>query len=211
MKLNMSVQACPVIAILRGVTERDALSVAHILIEAGIRCIEVPLNSPDPMNSIRTLRSGLPDDIVVGAGTVLSASQLDDVQRAGATLVLAPNCNRDIIHQCTERGLTCIPGVATATEAFQAIDAGTTLLKLFPADQLGVDYWHALKAVIPSDIGLVPVGGINDTNIASWIRAGAFAVGVGSDLYKPGRSDSELRHRAVALATLAREAKSHAN
>lgn len=189
----------PLIAILRGVQPDEVLAVADALIEAGFRVLEVPLNSPQPLLSIERLAHHVGAHAVVGAGTVLTAMQVDAVANAGASLVLAPNCSTPVIHRSVQRGLHAMPGVATPSEAFTALDAGAHSLKLFPADVLGVASLKAWRAVLPPQAPLFAVGGIGSDNLWSFRSAGAKGAGLGSSLYTPGAKPSDLSARAKAL------------
>ncbi len=173
----------PVIAILRGVYPEQAVHTCEQLYECGIRVVEIPLNSPDPLLSIERVRSHFSDRLVCGAGTVTQNQQVAQVAKAGGQLILSPNCDPDVISTTLDCGLLSIPGVATASEAFNALNAGAQCLKLFPAKQLGADYLKALKAVLPEKTVCVPVGGIDLDNMHQWFDAGAQAVGLGNSLY----------------------------
>ena len=193
--------ALPLIAILRGIRPDEILPVGRALFEAGFRLIEIPLNSPEPLESIRRLASELGDRAHVGAGTVLRATQVHEVAAAGGTLIVSPNANPDVIRATKTAGLLSFPGVATPTEGFAAIDAGADGLKLFPAEQLGPAVVKAWRAVFPADIPLVPVGGVNPENMGSFVAAGASGFGLGSALYKPGHSAEQVREVAAAYVT----------
>lgn len=188
----------PVVAILRGVRPQECLGVADTLVEAGIRSLEVPLNSPDPLHSIEMLARHLHGEAVVGAGTVLEAAQADAVADAGARIVLAPNCNAVVIQRAVARGLYAMPGVATVSEAFEALAAGAHGLKLFPADVLAPSSFKAWRAVLPAGVELFAVGGVDEGNIGAFRRAGAIGAGLGGALYMPGIARDELARRARA-------------
>ncbi len=188
-----------IIAILRGVTPDEVFDIAECLIRCGITTIEVPLNSPQPFASIRRLHERFAGRAVIGAGTVLSAEQVEQVAEAGGTLVLSPDMNPGVIRRSRELGLTSIPGVATVTEAFRALDAGAHALKLFPADVLGVASLKAWRSVMPGDVRFVAVGGIDAGNVGSYLAAGAVGVGVGSSLYRPGSTADQVRACADAM------------
>ena len=173
------------IPILRGIKSADVLAVARILREHGVNCIEIPLNSPTPYDSISTLREQFGEHYDIGAGTVLTVAQVEEVKSAGANLILTPNCDPQVIKASLDSGLTCIPGFTTVTEAFSAINAGASKLKLFPAGNLGIDYLTSIRAVLPTHIEIFPVGGINDNNIKQWLDAGAAGAGIGNWLYTP--------------------------
>ena len=191
--------ALPLIAILRGITPDEVLPVGRALFEAGFRLIEIPLNSPNPIESIRRLASELGDSAHVGAGTVLRGADVAEIAAAGGSLIVSPNANADVIRATKAAGLVSGPGVATPTEGFSALDAGADLLKLFPAEQIGPAVIKAWRAVFPKDVPLVPVGGITPTNMASFVAAGAGGFGLGSALYKPGMTAADVRQTADAF------------
>ncbi len=188
-----------IIAILRGVTPDTVLDVAGCLVQCGIKTIEVPLNSPQALQSIALLRQRFADQAVIGAGTVLTARQVEAVAQAGGTLILSPDMNVEVIKRTRALGLTSIPGVATVTEAFRALDAGADALKLFPADVLGVACLKAWRSVMSPDARFVAVGGIEAGNATSFLNAGAVGVGVGGWLYKPEFSIDRIQHAALQL------------
>lgn len=196
-RLDSALAQAPIIAILRGLTPEDALPVVQALFDAGIRVAEVPLNSPRPFESIRRLVEHFGNRMVLGAGTVTDVHQVGELAASGATLCVAPNTNPDVIAEAKRMGLIPMPGFQTASEAFIAITAGAHDLKLFPAANRISDL-SALKAVLPKDVRLIAVGGVTPQNLVSILAAGATAVGVGSDLYRPGNSASEVRVRAEA-------------
>lgn len=191
-------KAGPIIAILRGIRPDEVLDVAATLVDCGIRGIEVPLNSPDPLTSIRRLTATFGKDCLCGAGTVLQAAQVDEVAAAGGAVIISPNCNPDVIRRSTDLGLLSMPGFATATEAFAALDAGADVLKMFPASTYGTKHLRALRAVLPST-PIFAVGGINAETIPEWLAAGIDGVAVGSELYSPGRGIADIRERATAI------------
>ncbi|KIG05815.1 2-dehydro-3-deoxy-6-phosphogalactonate aldolase [Burkholderia sp. MR1] len=180
--------ACPLIAILRGVTPADAADHGRALYEAGFRIVEVPLNSPQPFDSIAAIRQALPADAIVGAGTVLHPSYVDDVKAAGGELIVMPHSDGDVVRAAKSHGLACAPGVATPNEGFLALKNGADVLKMFPAEQLGPTVVKAWRAVIAKHVPLVPVGGISPDNMGPFLTAGANGFGLGSALYKPGQS-----------------------
>lgn len=186
------------IAILRGVKPAEVVSIANRLAAEGINRIEVPLNSPHPLASIQKLADTFSGQIRLGAGTVLTPSQVDDVSNAGASFVLTPNCNPDVIAQCIRRDITCIAGFTTPTEALTALQAGAQALKFFPAQPLGVNYLTAVQAVLPGNPDVFAVGGIGLEHIDSWMQAGVKGVGLGSSLYAPGIDLDELTQRCKA-------------
>jgi 2-dehydro-3-deoxyphosphogalactonate aldolase len=187
------------IAILRGVTPGRALAVARTLYEAGIRAIEVPLNSPEPFASIVALSEGLPDDCQVGAGTVLDAEQVARTHAAGGRLVVAPNCDAAVIRAAIDRGMRVMPGVGTATEAFAALRAGATELKLFPAVSYGPQHLQALRSVLPASVAVYPVGGVAVEALAQWRAAGATGFGFGSELFRPEYELADIARRAARV------------
>ncbi|WP_323009353.1 2-dehydro-3-deoxy-6-phosphogalactonate aldolase [Paracoccus sp. (in: a-proteobacteria)] len=189
----------PIIAILRGLTPPEALPIAHALLEAGIDRIEVPLNSPDPLDSIRLMATALSGQATIGAGTVLTVDQVARVADAGGRMIVSPNTDPAVICATRARGLQSWPGVFTATECFAAIAAGATGLKLFPADQAGTGTLRALRAVLPQDIPVYAVGGAGPENFAEWWQAGAQGFGIGSALYRPGDSAQTVTARARAI------------
>ena len=188
-----------IVAILRGITPDFVLEVAECLVQCGIKTIEVPLNSPQALQSIQMLHERYAAEAVIGAGTGLSARQVDEVAQAGATLVLSPDMNVEVIERTRALGLTSIPGVATPTEAFRALEAGASALKLFPADVLGVASLKAWRSVLPADVRIFAVGGIEAGNAAAFLAAGAVGVGVGGWLYRPGYTVDQVRESATQL------------
>jgi 2-dehydro-3-deoxyphosphogalactonate aldolase len=189
--------ACPLIAILRGITPAEAADHGRALYEAGFRIVEVPLNSPQPFDSIAAIRRALPADAIVGAGTVLHPSYVDSVKAAGGELIVMPHSDGEVIRAAKALGLACAPGVATPGEAFQALKDGADVLKMFPAEQLGPVVVKAWRAVIAKEVPLVPVGGVAPDNMGPSLSAGANGFGLGSALYKPGQD----------VATTAKHAK----
>jgi 2-dehydro-3-deoxyphosphogalactonate aldolase len=186
----------PLVAILRGVTPDEADSIAAAIVEAGFGAIEVPLNSPDPLASIELIARLFGDKILVGAGTVLEPREVDEVAEAGAKFVVAPNFDPAVVERAVKLGLLAAPGVATPTEAFAALKAGASALKLFPGEALGPDIVKAWRAVLPKETQLYPVGGVTPERIAPYRRAGANGFGIGSALYKPGASVEEVARAA---------------
>ncbi len=174
------------VAILRGITPDEALDIGAVLLEAGITMIEVPLNSPDPFDSIARLAKTYGDDALIGAGTVIDPADVDRVLDAGGKLVVSPNCDRDVIARTVALSMVSMPGVFTPTECFAAIGAGAKAIKLFPASLAGPDGLKALKAVLPQAIDVYAVGGASASNFSEWLEAGAAGFGIGTSLYKPG-------------------------
>ncbi|GAB2889968.1 2-dehydro-3-deoxy-6-phosphogalactonate aldolase [Neomicrococcus lactis] len=195
----MSTSPTGLIAILRGITPEESEPIGEALYGAGFRSIEVPLNSPEPFDSIRRMRNFLPADCAVGAGTVLTLDDVVRSQQAGSDIIVSPNANTDVIRATVAAGMRSYPGVATATEAFSAIEAGATSLKIFPSDVVGVAGMKAWLAVIPANVEILPVGGIDSANLGTWASAGASGAGIGSTLYKPGRSVKDVTERAKEL------------
>jgi len=188
-----------VVAILRGVRPDEVLGVAEALIEGGIAVIEVPLNSPQPFDSIQRLTRSVAAQARIGAGTVLSAADVDRAVDAGATLVLAPNFDAAVVQRTVQRGVFSMPGVATPSEGFAALAAGAHGLKLFPAEMLGPPVLKSWRAVFAPHTPMYAVGGVGEANIAAFKAAGATGVGVGSSLYAAGVARAELTRRARAL------------
>lgn len=191
------------IAILRGVRPDEVEAIGHALYDAGFRIIEVPLNSPQPLESIARLRKGLPRDCLIGAGTVLDAAQVAEVWSAGGELIVMPHGDPQVIRAAKAAGLAVAPGVATPTEAFAALAEGADVLKLFPAEQLGPSVLKAWRAVLPAATALLPVGGITPESLAAYRRAGAAGFGLGSALYAPGMDADEVARRAQAFVQAA--------
>lgn len=189
----------PLIAILRGVKPDEAPQVANVLIEVGFRIIEVPLNSPDPIESIRRMVDELGDQAIFGAGTVTDLQSIENIKNAGGKLIVSPNLDVKIVRETKNIGLISIPGVITPSEVFTAIEAGADALKLFPGEAIPPKVLKAIKVVVPTQTLLLPVGGVNNENMADYWNAGAAGFGIGSNLYAPGRSIEEIRLRAREL------------
>ncbi|WP_034459375.1 2-dehydro-3-deoxy-6-phosphogalactonate aldolase [Buttiauxella noackiae] len=190
----------PLIAILRGITPEHAVEAAEILLECGFHYLEVPLNSPSALKSIHLMRDTVGNRGYVGAGTVLNVEQVDSVAECGGQLIISPNCNPDVIRHSVKRGLISLPGIMTPSEAFSAIDAGASALKLFPAEHITPVITKAFRAIIPREVACLPVGGIQPdaAQMRSYIQAGANGFGLGGGLYQAGMSMVLLRERAQA-------------
>ena len=189
---------CPLIAIIRGVTPDNAAATAKAILEAGIRIIEVPLNSPEPLESIRILAERFGDVALIGAGTVLTVEQVAEVQAAGGSLIVSPNVNPQVIAATAAAGMVSCPGYFTPSEGFAAIAAGATGLKLFPAEGATPAVLKGQLAVLPRQVPVLAVGGISPTNMRPWLDAGAKGFGLGSGLYKPGQSAEQTAENARA-------------
>jgi 2-dehydro-3-deoxyphosphogalactonate aldolase len=189
----------PLIAILRGLRPSEASGVAAALSSAGFLCVEVPLNSPEPLDSIRRIREHFDGKLLVGAGTVLTVAEVSAVHQAGAQLVVSPNTNAAVISAVKAAGMISIPGFSTPTEAFSALAAGADALKLFPAESAPAVVLRALKAVLPASVPILPVGGISTANMGSYLMAGAAGFGIGSSIYATGVSAEVVGARAMAF------------
>ena len=190
---------CPLIAILRGIEVSEVQDVLSDLLSAGIVIAEIPLNSPEPLASISRAADLFGDRMLLGAGTVTQVSEVAAVRAAGARLVVSPNADPEVVRQTKRLDLISMPGIGTATEAFAMLHAGADALKLFPADVLGPRMLTGLKAVLPKDTLIVPVGGVDEETIPVWRDAGAAGYGVGSSLYKPGTSSGKAGTNAWRL------------
>jgi 2-dehydro-3-deoxyphosphogalactonate aldolase len=191
--------SCPLIAILRGVRPDEVVAIGEELVAAGFTLIEVPMNSPDPLDSVARLVGALGDRAVIGAGTVLTVDQVAAMRDAGGRMVISPNTNLDVIRASAAAGLVSLPGIATPSEALAAIDAGATALKLFPAEAASPAVLKAMRAILPGGLRILPVGGIVPESMAPWRQAGAAGFGLGSALYKPGMTADEVGERARAF------------
>jgi 2-dehydro-3-deoxyphosphogalactonate aldolase len=202
--LNRYLDECALVAILRGVTAAEAEAIGGAIYEGGIRIIEVPMNSPDPLKSIEALARKFGDRVLVGAGTVLDPADVERVRAAGGRIIVSPETNVDVIAASAAAGLVASPGYFTPTEAFVAIRAGATTLKLFPAEAATPALLKAHLAVIPKDVPVMVVGGVKPENMQPWLAAGAKGFGLGSGLYKPGQSAAETLVKARAYVARAR-------
>jgi 2-dehydro-3-deoxyphosphogalactonate aldolase len=202
MTLEDALAQAPVIAILRGVKPDEVEGIVEALHAGGVRVVEVPLNSPDPLNSIRRLER-FRDRMVWGAGTVLSTARVEAVAEAGGHIVVAPNTDAAVIRRTLERAMVPLPGFGTASEAFAAYAAGARHLKLFPASTYGSGHLKALRAVLPPDARVHAVGGVGPAAMAEWRAAGAAGFGLGSELYKPGFTPEQVHERALAAVKAA--------
>lgn len=191
--------SCPLIAILRGVRPDEVVAIGKELVAAGFTLIEVPMNSPDPLDSVARLVDALGDRAMIGAGTVLTVGQVAAMRDAGGRMVISPNTNLDVIRASAAAGLVSLPGIATPSEALAALDAGATALKLFPAEAASPAVLRAMRAILPSELRVLPVGGILPEGMAPWRQAGAAGFGLGSALYKPGLTAAEVGANARAF------------
>jgi len=198
--LQERLAALPLIAILRGIRPAEAVPIGQTLIDGGFVAIEVPLNSPEPFDSIGHLAAAFGDRALIGAGTVLTAEQIEQVAAAGGRLLVMPHGDPALIRAAKARGLLCVPGVATPTEAFAALAAGADALKLFPAEALPPQVVKAWRAVLPTEVWLLPVGGIAPATMTPYLAAGANGFGLGSALYRAGMSAAEVASSARAFA-----------
>ncbi|MFN3879062.1 MAG: 2-dehydro-3-deoxy-6-phosphogalactonate aldolase [Brevundimonas sp.] len=194
-----SLDALPLIAILRGLTPDEAVDVGEAIVAAGFRCLEVPLNSPEPLESIRRLRQALDGRALVGAGTVLNVAAAREVAAAGGQLIISPNTDTDVIRETKTLGLLSLPGFFTPSEAFAALDAGADALKLFPAEIAGPKGLKAVRAVLPAATRVYPVGGVDPDSMAAWLSAGASGFGIGSAVFKPGQTADQVGRQAKAF------------
>jgi 2-dehydro-3-deoxyphosphogalactonate aldolase len=191
--------APPLVAILRGMRPDEAIGIGQALIDAGVRMIEVPLNSPDPFASIQAMQRAFGDHALIGAGTVLDTGAVDRLADLGARLLVTPNVNYEVIARGVERGLEAMPGFYTPSEAFAAIRAGARRLKLFPAATGGIPHFRAVREVLPAEVGVWAVGGVGPDNAREWLDAGAEGLAAAGSLYKPGRTAAEVGRAAAAI------------
>ena len=191
----------PLVAILRGLKPDETAATIEALLEAGLRAIEIPLNSPEPFKSIEIAAKMAPDDTLIGAGTVLTVDDVDRLEEAGGRLFVSPNVDQSVLAHAVGKRMVTLPGVFTPTEALLAARTGATGLKFFPASALGVSGINAIRAVLPPDLMIAAVGGVSDENFADYAKGGIKAFGLGSSLYKPGMSAEEVGRRARTTIT----------
>lgn len=196
---------CPLIAILRGVRPDEAVPIGEALARAGIAIVEVPLNSPDPIESIRRLVQHFGTRLLIGAGTVVTPAQVEEVDAFGGRLIVMPHADVAVVRAAKHHGLLACPGFATPTEAFSAIHAGADGIKLFPAEASSPAILKSLRAVLPAETLVLPVGGIDAGNIRPWRDAGAAGFGIGSAIYKPGDTPDDVHAKATALVAVVRQ------
>jgi 2-dehydro-3-deoxyphosphogalactonate aldolase len=204
--LHAALTNVPLIAILRGITPYEVLEVATVLKQEGFNIIEVPLNSPKPYESIRVLAEHFGKEMLIGAGTVLSAAQVDKIHSVGAKLIVSPNVNTDVIRRTKQLRMCSVAGFFTVTEAFSAIEAGADAIKLFPADSIGPKNLKSMMTVFPSGIPVLPVGGVTSETIPLLLAAGASGFGLGSGLYRQGMSAAQVRQNAQRYVQSYKEA-----
>jgi len=199
--MNKFLKELPLIAIVRGVKPAEALEVAQALYDGGIPCVEVPLNSPQPYESIKLIADAFGAKMLVGAGTVLTVDQVRKVKEAGGEIIVSPNVNAEVIRERKTLSMLSYPGIMTITEAFQALEAGADALKLFPADSVGKSFIKAAKAILPAGTQVLAVGGVDQSNIKEWQEAGADGFGLGSSLYKPSYTIAEIKALSFEFTT----------
>jgi 2-dehydro-3-deoxyphosphogalactonate aldolase len=209
MDLRTCLGRCRLVAILRGITPAEAVPVTAALEASGFSIVEVPLNSPDPLASIAALARGFGDRLLIGAGTVMTEAQVADVAAAGGRLIVTPHASAVVVRAAKRHGLLAVPGFFTPAEAFAMLEAGADALKLFPAEAGSPAMLRAIRAVLPRDTGVLPVGGIDASNMAAWLSAGAAGFGIGSAVYRPGDSVEAVAAKARELvAVLLKESTS---
>lgn len=197
--LAQAMAQTPLVAILRGIKPQESVAIGQVLVEEGFSIIEVPLNSPQPLASIEAMTKALGDRVLIGAGTVLGTEQVTQVASAGGRLVVSPDAKVEVVQATRAAGLYSIPGFATVSEAFAMIDAGADALKLFPAEASSPQVLKAMRAVLPAQVPVLPVGGIDSQTMSAWREAGAAGFGLGSAIYRPGDSADVVRKKARSL------------
>ena len=200
-KLDQALRACPVIAILRGLLPQNAVAVGEALVKAGIKIIEVPLNSPEPFESVRRLAQWAGPELIVGVGTVLTVQQVKQAQQAGAQIVLSPNADHAVIRQAKLLWMFSVPGVATPSEGFAALQAGADALKLFPAETIGPVGLKAWRSVFDKSVRFIPVGGVSAQNARDYLNAGAAGLGAGSSIFAPGDDPATVLEKAQRIVS----------
>ena len=199
MDLSLWLRKCPIVAILRGIEPEEAESICTILEGTGIVIVEVPLNSPNALSSIAILSRAFGDRMLIGAGTLTNPRQVTEVAAAGGRLIVTPHADTAIVRAAKAANLFAVPGFFNPTEAFSLLEAGADAIKLFPSEVLGIPMLKALQAVLPRNTIVIPVGGIDAERIAPWMAAGAFGVGVGSSIYKPGDTAVAVKAKAIGI------------
>lgn len=207
-RLNTLFAAMPVVAIIRGVKPTEAVAIGTAIAHAGVKIIEVPLNSPDPFDSIELLAKALGDECVIGCGTLLSKKDAQRVADSGGQIAVTPNTRPALIKRCIKLGLTPMPGWATPSEAFAAYKAGARYLKLFPAATYGVGHIKAIQAVLPKDVKILAVGGVGADVAPEWLSAGIDGFGIGSEIYKPGMNTEQVSANTQAVVNAITAARS---
>jgi 2-dehydro-3-deoxyphosphogalactonate aldolase len=192
-KFETAFEQCALVAILRGIKPSEAQEIGKVLYQAGFRIIEVPLNSPDPLKSIKILAESLPQDCIVGAGTVLTTDDVHAVKQAGGSIIIMPHSDPDVVKEAKAQGMFCMPGVATPTEGFAAFKNGADGIKLFPAEMIPPSIVKAWRAVFKKDLKLIPVGGISVNNMSAYLLSGASGFGLGGSLYNPNMSVEQIK------------------
>lgn len=203
-QFEQALRECPVIAILRGVEPDEAIGIGDALYRAGIRIVEVPMNSPQPLESIKRLVGALGEQMVIGAGTVVDRQMVDAVGDAGGQIIVSPNTNENVLARAHILNMVAVPGVMTPTEMFFAAKHGAEYLKLFPADQLGPSFVKAVGATLPDGLNLIAVGGVDETTAPNWLQAGVVGLGCGGSLFKPGDAPKTVYDRAVRIVEATR-------
>lgn len=199
MELTAYLRRCPLVAILRGINPHEAADIAGALEQAGLAIVEVPLNSPDPIASIAALARDFGDRLLIGAGTVMTEAQVAEIAAAGGHLIVTPHADSRVVRAARKFGLVVVPGFFTPTEAFAMLEAGADALKLFPAEGANPAMLKAMRAVLPPETQVLPVGGIDASNMSAWQAAGAAGFGIGSAIYKPGDTAEIVRGKARTL------------